>query len=300
MTAFVRYSMFVIVLVVGISSTNADEPYVLRHSLQWHDQYVGEYLAELPVFDLTAATESAASKYPLLPDPPKSEFETQAEYNRRLDDVARKNVAIKKNRSEFIETRRQQFESRNAALRPKIEKAKKNQRQGFPQLLYTYPATAKRFDAETSTYPAFDKPPEALGDGNNGFADLKVDIKPAVFKCDDLALAKRIRAVSDARNLWVAIYISDATVSIERSSKVVDRGGLEKAGEILADSAPYIAAALLAEYFSPGSTRNVHIPQKDVAQTKTVFGYVLSVSGTDHGYAGIYDVGRNECLWQPK
>ena len=305
MIALVRHSMLVIILIAATSCTNADEPYVVGHTLKWHNQHVGAYLAavksaELPLFDRQAATERAASAYPMLPNPPKSEFETQTEYERRRDDVAGKNVVIANKREESIAARQQEFQNRIATLRPTYENAQKKERQPFPQLLYMYPSNARPFDAESSTYPAFAQPTEALGEGNNGFADLKVGIKPQAFKCDDLALAKRIRAVSDAGHLWVLVYITNATVSIQRSSKVVDRGAMEKAGESLLKSAPEIGIALLAEYFKPGSSRNVYIPPKEVDQTKTVFGYVVSVSGTDQGYAGIYDAGNNEFLWQPK
>jgi len=312
---------FILIFVVFAASTgaNAADPFVVVHNLQWHNEHVDDYLTGLtrrkitvdpPFFDTSAAKNFANTEYPTLPNPPKGEFETSAEYKLRRDEINRKNSVAENARKRYVENRRAVFNLLNtkqfsahqnavAAEAKRLEIARSKDKQTYKRLLYYYPSEARRFDADAAAFPPFLQPSQELGEGNHGYADLKVYCSPDPFPCADLEVAKRIRAVSDAGQLVVIVGLTDATVTIDRTKKSIERGLLEQEGERLSKSAPEIGIRLLAEFFNPGSTRSVPMTQQKVAKTKEISGYEVKVTGKTY-YSALFDLNESKVLLERK
>ncbi len=284
-----------LVTAILLSSCNAafsQEAWVVVNQ-KGHATVVEPYLKALSTpevgsFDEAAARREASRRFPDRPLLIRGEFETREAFQKRVDFAVAEDQNAAQNRNKAVQEMRRQHAARqqNSAL-AKLEVPKlANQRHG--KLFVVFPTTAPRYDVDKKQFSALPIPEPRLGEASYGFADMHLDFKAEGFNCS-VELAKKIRAVSDGGYLWAVVELKNAEIKITKTSETVQRGVMEMAGESLLKSAPEIGIRLLAEYFNPGSTRNVPLMPQDVNQTKTVPKITVRITGETPRNHSLYD-----------
>ena len=246
--------------------------------------------------DEAKLVRDAKQKFPTLPQPVRGEFETQSDYSKRLEALRRKNEQIIRLREQFATSTKQQIAEIQTESRQLQEKAKQLADRDFEYFFVASRTTAPRYDMDTKQFGQFTFSNTRLGEAEYGIADLLYSVDQETLDCD-VETAKQIRSASDAGNLIAFVRLRKANVRIVAGSVTVERSALEMIGDSLAQSAPEIGIAILAELISPGSTKGVHIPPKEVDKKRTVPKLSVSITGKRAEIYKLCDLKSKEDLY---
>lgn len=275
-------------------------------SIQGHEAIVEPYLearynSTVPTLDDRSVEREAATQYPFKTLPVRGEFESMSAFQKREDDIDTYNKQMLLKRDEFIQKRESEHLSR--AKEAAKWSARKNAlaSKQFEKLYVMYPTKAPRYDYDTMQYGPLLLPESILGKVNYGIAEMTIDAKPSSFTCSDIKIATQIRSVSDKGNLWCALVMSDAVVSITEGTAYLPPGIMEESTAILKNSGKIVGAFALAalQYaVDPNITTAPYIPQMDSASLRSAPQISIHISAKNVAPFALYDASADKFFYE--